>query len=459
MIPSSPVATSPSRPDDSAAVSWNRVDWVACAAILVAALVMVALHVRTYETLSPIDELQHVDYMIRAGDFDIPVRNDRVGQEALSEAACRSVDSPSYVGPLCGLDSYDPNDFQERGFNTAASQFPPYYVITGVTARAVVAVGLFGSKVTAARMLGGVWLAAALSVTWYLMACLGIRRRARAPVTALLLVTPLAIFHAAATVNADVSLMLTGALAALATIKYEAGRLRWWWLPAVYVGVLFVEATNILAIAACGLYLVARRIGATDFSPLQRLAPLTILPGLLLFRLEISTPVHEWLFPQSPVDDASDAMFNAPMFANNVATGVSTDKIIGQLSATFTPVRNAYVSPPMRSSWTFAGVELTNWVFIALLIAAAVAVATTARQAWLARATVAALLAAGPFYTFYFAYFSNQDFGTPARFGLPLVPLMIVSAASAMDKRSAVWMVSVVAAITGINMVIQLVGA
>lgn len=446
--------------DDPAPVPiWTNSDWKVCGLLLLASLVLVGLHVRSYETLSPIDELQHIDYVLKAGEFDIPVRNERVGQEAMAEAACRSVDAPGYVGPACGLDTYDPENFQERGFNTAASQFPPYYVATGIPARALTAVGIFDSKVTAARMLGAIWLAAALSVTWYLMACLGIGRRSRAPVIVLLLATPLIIFHAGATVNADVSLMLTGAAATLATVKYEAGRLRWWWLPLIAVGMLFVEATNILVLAACGLYLIARRVLDTTLPAGQRFGPLAILPALLLFRLEVANRIQDALFPAASVASASESQSSAPMFTIHRTTGVSVEKVIAQLSSTFTPVRNPYFSPPLRSQVTIAGVELTNWLLIALLIGAAVLVVCSDRLTWMARITVVMLLAAGPFYTFYFAYFSNQDFAAPARFALPLIPMMAVSAAAAVDRRPVLITVWGVAALAGTNTLLQLLTA
>ena len=438
---------------------WTRDDWWVCLGLLVISLVLVGLHVRAYETLSPIDELQHVDYVIRAGEFDIPLRNERVGAQAMAEAACRSVDAPGYVGPLCGLDEYDPNTFQENGFNTAASQFPPYYVATGVSARVLTGVGLFDSKVTAARMLGAVWAAAAWSVVWYLMALFGIQRRARAVAIALLIVTPLTIFHAGATVNADVSLMLSGALAMLATVKYEAGRLRWWWLIPIYAGLFFVEATNILAIATCAAYLVVRRGLDTSLSWRERLAPLLIFPALALFRLEAAGRIQNWLFPAAARDQAADRVSSAPMFTNHRTDSVSIDKVLEQLESTFTPVRNPYLSAPLRSQFTIVGMQLTNWLLIALMFSAAFVVVVGNRAAWWARVTMAALLAAGPFYTFYFAYFSNQDFAAPARFALPLVPMMTVVAAAALRNARAFYVAATIAALAGINTLFQLVTA
>jgi len=113
-----------------APTSWDRIDWLAVGALFLVSLVLVGLHTRTYTELSPIDELQHIDYVIKAGEFEPPRVNDLVGFEAMSEAACRGVDAPGYVGPLCGLDEYDPANFQENGVNSAAGQFPFYYTAT-----------------------------------------------------------------------------------------------------------------------------------------------------------------------------------------------------------------------------------------------------------------------------------------------------------------------------------------
>ncbi len=108
---------------------------------------------------------------------------------------------------------------------------------------------------------------------------------------------------------------------------------------------------------------------------------------------------------------------------------------------------------------TIAGVELTNWLLISLMFITAFVVAATDRSAWWARVTIAALLAAGPFYTFYFAYFSNQDFPAPARFALPLVPLMVVVVAAALEHGRALWVGATVAALCTINTLYQLVSA
>jgi hypothetical protein len=147
------------------------------------------------------------------------------------------------------------------------------------------------------------------------------------------------------------------------------------------------------------------------------------------------------------------------MFVNHRTDEVSIDKILGQLESTFTPVRNPYFSPPLRSQFTIAGIQLTNWLLIALMFATAFVVATSIRAIWWARVTLLMLLLAGPFYTFYFAYFSSRDYPAPARFALPLVPLMVVAAAYGIRNRATLAVVGTVAGLTVLNTVYQLVTA
>ncbi|MCB0965421.1 MAG: hypothetical protein KDB37_01185 [Ilumatobacter sp.] len=440
-------------------IAWTRVDWWWCLGIVVLSLVLTGLHVRAYPTLSPVDELQHVDYMIRAGEFDIPRRNERVGAEAMAEAACRSVDAPLYVGPPCGLDEYDPENFQERGFNTSAGQFPPYYVVTGVVANALTTVGVVGSKVTAGRMLGALWAAGAWIVVWYVMSLFGIDRVRRAIVVGGLMATPFVIFHAGATINADVSLMATGSLALLATVQYDRDRLRWWWLPPIFVGAFFVEATNILAITVCVTYLAIRAVGDRSLDWPRRLAPLAAFPFLYLLRVEIGPWVQDTLFPPAAVTSATDLEVSAPMFEAHRTTGVSWSRVFEQLGATFSPLRGPYLSPPLRSDATVLGLQLSNWLMIALMFAAAFLVVRAASLTLWARVLMLALLAAGPFYTFYYAYFNNSDFSAPARFALPLVPLMAVVTASALRTRDAILAASGVFGFVALTTFVQLLAA
>ena len=279
---------------------------------------------------------------------------------------------------------------------------------------------------------------------WYVLAALGISRWNRVIPIVLMMAMPLTLFHAA-TVNADAVLLLTGALITLATVRFEAGRLRWWWLVAVDVAMFFVEATNLLAIAATGAYLLVRVTARPGTSPLRRAVPLLVLPLAALLRLRIAHPIHRWLYPPSP------RTVTAPMFSERRVAGVDWDRVLQQLGAEFTPVTSAYNPPFLRSQITYSFIALTNWVLIGTMFVTAVGLVAHRRTVWLTRVTMLALLAAGPFYTFSFARFSGADFPAPGRFGLPLIPLVVVGAAAALDGRPARIIAGAVAAASMAN--------
>ncbi len=419
--------------DEPAATGWGRIDWYACGALVVLALALVALHVRAYPTLSPIDELQHVDYTIKAGNFDVPRQGERLGQEAMSEAACRGIDAPEYLPPPCGLDSYDPEAFPERGFNTAASQLPAYYTVTGVTSRVITAVLPIDSQVTSARLVGGLWLGAALALMWYLLALFSVPRLQRVVVSALTMATPLVLFHSA-TVNADALLLLTGGLAFLATVKFEQGRLRWWWLIAVYVALILVEPTNLLSTGLGAAYLTARLSFRSEETIARRVAPIGALALLALARVELADRLRDALYPGIPKPPGEPS--TRPSNVVRQVTEVDLDRVLSQLPRVFTPINNTYLPPPLRTAFDVNLVQLTNWLVIGLIFAAALVYVAEQRTAWLARLSVVAMLAAGPLYTFYYAYFGNVDFPAPGRFGLPLLPFVLVMVATAMRTRA-----------------------
>ena len=165
------------------------------------------------------------------------------------------------------------------------------------------------------------------------------------------------------------------------------------------------------------------------------------------------------------------------MFTDNAAPdGVVWDKVLAQLDTLFTPVNYAYVPSFLQSQHTYALQELTNWLLIGAMFAVAigvvstrtatasnaatdeVAVAVADEQArWLTRFGIVALIAAGPFYTFSFAYFSNADFPAQARFALPLVTLMVVGLAAALTTRWAVAIASTVVVLASANLLWLLV--
>ena len=137
------------------------------------AAVLVLMHLRVYTTLSPIDELQHLDYVDSMTRFDIVRSGETVGPVAMREEACRGVDSPGFATPSCDAPVLRPEQFQESGINTAATHPPVYYLTTGAVAEVVDAVPGVESFLAAARSVGLLWLGFGLALIFALARRLG----------------------------------------------------------------------------------------------------------------------------------------------------------------------------------------------------------------------------------------------------------------------------------------------
>jgi hypothetical protein len=229
---------------------------VAALVLVVGALLASAVHVRYYAELSPVDELQHIDYLYKAPHL---VHNgEKVGQEAMREEACRTL--PNYpAAPACSTTAtYDPDDFQENGTNTAAIYTPLYYTLTKAVALPLQWVTGMDSLVTAARLVGGLWLAGGLVMTLLVARRLGAHPYPTAGMLLAAAVTPNVLLPAA-TITPDAAALLAGAALVWSVLWWEESPRRRLWLPALLALVaVSLKALNIIAVVLVALYLVLR---------------------------------------------------------------------------------------------------------------------------------------------------------------------------------------------------------
>lgn len=225
--------------------------------LVLTALGFSALHVHGHPELSPVDELQHIDYLYKAPA--VVHSGEKVGQDAMNEQACRGL--LTWADPVACTPSapYDTDDFQESGSNTAAIYTPLYYSITKVVAAPLQWLGV-DSLVTAARLVGGLWLAGGL-----VMSLLAARRLGAHPyvATALLLATASVptVLYPAATITPDAAALLGGAALVWSVLWWEDRPARRWWLPALLATVVVAfKALNIVVVVLVALYVLLRAV-------------------------------------------------------------------------------------------------------------------------------------------------------------------------------------------------------
>ena len=219
------------------------------------AAVLVLMHLRVYTTLSPIDELQHLDYVDSMTRFDIVRSGETVGPVAMREEACRGVDSPGFATPSCDAPVLRPEQFQESGINTAATHPPVYYLTTGAVAEVVDAVPGVESFLAAARLL---WLGFGLALIFALARRLGANVMSAAGACLLLAATP-AVLHSSTVLTNDAPSLVVGSLLFLAGLGVLERRLHPGWLAAAAALATSIKVTNIVAVGAVLFLLVLAR--------------------------------------------------------------------------------------------------------------------------------------------------------------------------------------------------------
>ena len=154
--------------------------------LFVIAMLAAGVHIARYTEFSPIDELRHVDYAMRASSFHAPRLGDVLSQDAMREEACRGLDLPWEDQP-CNTKKFAPLHFRDLGYQTATAHPPTYYLGAGFFARAAEGLGLSSSFLDPARVFSALLFAAGLMVAFAAGRLAGIRS---APLLAALTFVP-----------------------------------------------------------------------------------------------------------------------------------------------------------------------------------------------------------------------------------------------------------------------------
>jgi hypothetical protein len=439
-------------------------------ALLLIAVTLVGLHVAAYTTLSPIDELQHIDYMIKASRGELVARGDKVGQEAMRNQACRGIDAPNITPPPCDSESFDPaTQFQETGTNTAAIHPPVYYFITGVAARAADLILPSDSIVTTGRLFGAIWLGAGLGVLWLLLAEFEVPILARLIVGSLALTLPSAV-HGSVTITPDATSLLAGGAVLWLVLRYERGAAPWW---SVLVGALIavtLKATNVMGVGAALLYAVLRSISAKRRErlaaepPSEDAHPAATVPsarrslmaaGLLLVGSLLAAVA--WLSVKALITELPAS--SDPQIVNYHIDSLDADLVIRSIGDTMSPGLG-YVPAVIGGSASTVMLAVATWILVGAAIGVALEDRTGSRRSALAVAAIAMLVLGGPLFVIVnFVLSGIAAPGIPGRYALSVVPALAVVLGTALRKRSTMAAVGTLSAIAVLRLLVELVPA
>ncbi|WP_062316825.1 ArnT family glycosyltransferase [Demequina maris] len=207
--------------------------------LAVAAAIVVPVVLGPGTAMSRIDEPTHADYAFRAAHFEIPYAGSIISPEIREAWAC--VGQERYELPDCGEDA-DAWEFPYEGQQYNFSHPPLYYFAVGLPARAIDALVPALDFLTAARLLGVLWLGLGMFVMF-----VALRRwridPAAAIIAPLLLPAFPRVLHAVTTVNPDAATVLIGASAVWIAARIFVDDDVDWRLPALLAGVAGMTKT------------------------------------------------------------------------------------------------------------------------------------------------------------------------------------------------------------------------
>ena len=144
---------------------------------VLAPVLLISLHVAQNPLLSPVDEINHYDYVTRMAEGSVPRFGQYILPSSVQQLECRGIALHAVTAalPPCGTPIPSPatSPLQVTLEQYEAQQPPTYYTLT-VPLRWV-AVHVFGfSDLTGTRLTGAVWLVAGLACLWAACRVLGL---------------------------------------------------------------------------------------------------------------------------------------------------------------------------------------------------------------------------------------------------------------------------------------------
>jgi hypothetical protein len=389
--------------------------WSALALLLVMLGTLFGVHLVTNPQISYVDEFAHFDYVSKLADGRLMRANEFVGQETMHAEACRGIVG-GFQPPSCSKQGdYDHELFQYRGLSTAAQHPPLYYALTAGIALTLENAWFIDddTRLTASRLGSIAWYVAAAVLLLHLMHSLGARWLLAAGIILLITATPTTL-EAAGRVNNDAASYFAGAICLWVLLRVARGS-RSFLLPAIVGAVVItLKATNMVALVAVAISMVAIAI--------QRRDPRPALQGLAAFFAGSAAYVG-WT---AIVGNRALPEPNPPIVQNAAfeLESLGVGEVALQLYSLLTPV----ASPPLGASLT--GGHMANvtaislHLFLLLSIGAALYASKEirgAREIGIGVILAAILVPPGIVLSIWF----SQDLFVPlhGRYGLSLLPL------------------------------------
>lgn len=311
-----------------------------------------ALHIGENRPLSPIDEQTHLDYVLKAGQLQLPGVDERLSQDTMRIMACTTLDSPVYISP-CELEKFDSDAFPDLGFNTASEAAPTFYLATGLLARTLRIFTPVEGLLPSARLANWVWIAAAGALLHVVLRRRKVSSSVAISLSLLLVLNPVSI-AAGTHVSPDSAMPLAGLVMFLLVESPRRSAWRSVGLAAMVGALTTIDGAMGLAVLLCVFTLVfqiatesrnvisARRQPDTRFLADRLTTFVAVVTGTIVMPkvLDILRNAYAGSLGERMTALPRDELFQRPDF--DIATMLTGFWNI------FPPVGGGYIVPPLR---------------------------------------------------------------------------------------------------------------
>lgn len=391
--------------------------------------------------LSPIDEWGYIDYLMKVLGQGFVHEGEFIGESARQLLACNGLVAHGAVTIPCASAPGDPADFPYGGLAYTAPYLPVNFAITRVVGDGLA--GIFGvDSLVGWRMVGWFWLAGALTFIHLIGRRLGLPTPVLFAIGLALVASPIA-FWSFGYVSTDGPMLFFGALLLWLAMRFAAGEISGWWLVLAGAAGGAFKVTAALAGGLVLLHLLAvllrerrrtlwRGLGTRrPEAPFRRSLGLIGFPLLALVASLVVSLGWMRLMPLLAVSDL------------RVDHGISIQLTIGEL---------------LPQVWNFLGLTIQSgivwepiptylylplsWLVVGGVVAAFAVLRRRSPHAALTTATLIAALIASPAMAIAFQLATSTYYEMPARYGIGLLPALLVVAGLAFRNRFMPWIVA-----------------
>jgi hypothetical protein len=402
-------------------------------------VVLNGLHVRSYDEVSPFDEVLHVDQMARYSRFEFVQTDDGISQEAMRDIACE-LD----VGMPCKDGRYDGDDFSYKGWNTASSAPPYYYFVTGVTAR-ILSAPAGNSIINWGRILGSLWLLVGVYFVIRAAEYFAAPRLSLLLGVIMVVATP-PLLHASNTINSDTTAFVSGAAVLLAGLAWERRRAPLWLLGVAAAFCASFDSTNALGVVVVLLYFLVRAVASHRRQVMEAVRPWRqYLVAGVVAAVSAAVAVLSWRVVYELVSHDVDLSQTDQVRAFKI-DHLDLRMLLGKktLFAAFPPPGIDYV-PQILNTTAYSLFAQAALILIGGLLIAAAIRTVGDRLSALGVATVAALILTPVLFVIYNFVSASQYFPILPRNALTALPAVVVVVAAVARTRFAIALLGIVA--------------